>query len=426
VKIIQKHNIYIAVGFLVILTSVALISYIGISRIKISNTEFRTVIKHHNIQSIYATKMRDAARKRMMELWRISLTEEPFARNESFEDFLNHGSEFIQAREEFVATGLSEQEKVLYKNLLKATSISSNYHRKLARQFINEQPISIREMLDITLPSQKNSLNALNKIIDLQVQDNDLAFKSATRNIEKTVFIMVAMTTTTILIGFIFALVYIKHNIKLNNAIKQSNNELEQINHHLEFRVKERTQQLLDANNRLQSLAHHDTLTGLANRALLAEQMHILLSQAQRDKKKIAMLFIDLDGFKPINDKYGHDFGDQILIVLSLRLTSHIRGTDLVARIGGDEFVIVLSNIHENFHATTFAKMINATLKEPIEIDGIAANLSASIGLSIYPDHADNTLDLLKCADIAMYDAKRSGKNKYSLFNDKMTIEQQA
>ena len=415
---IQPHNYYIAIGFLVILGSIALISYVGISRIQTTNEEFQHVVKHQNVQSVYATEMRDAARRRMLELWRISLTTEEFARNDSFEDFLQHGSDYLVAREKFVNTGLSEVEQDLFAKLNEATTISSTYHRKIADEFMDDTPVSTSEMLKKTLPSQKHSLDALNRIIDLQVTDMDTAFSQAALNIEHTVFTMVMITGVTILVGFVFAVTYLGHNTRLIKKIELSHNELEQVNLNLESRVKQRTLQLLKANEQLQSLAHHDTLTGLANRTLLTEQMQIILSQANREQKKVAILFLDLDGFKPVNDKYGHDFGDKILVKLAEHLASHTRGSDLVARIGGDEFVVVLTSINDITHATTFAKLLNAAIKEPMVIDGIEFSIGASIGLSMYPDHADNTNDLLKMADTAMYIAKRAGKNRYSMYED--------
>jgi len=410
----NSHARFIICGFITLLTLLSLISYIGTSQINQVNSEFERVINQHNQQAVFATQMRDAARERMMELWRISLTNDPFNRNDSYEDFLGHATTFLEAREEFINTNLSPEEIKLYELLLKATTISSTYHRKIAEQFMREEPVSNHEMLARTLPSQKHSLDALNRIIDLQAKDNEYAFKQASKKVHDTVELMVYLTATTVLLGCFIALFNFKHQTKLQTSLHLINLELEK-------RVKERTHQLMHANAQLQTLAHHDNLTGLANRALLNEQLDIIINQAKRDQKKSAVLFIDLDNFKPINDKYGHDVGDIILKKVASRITNNIRSSDLAARIGGDEFIIVLSDVHEVFHATTFAKMLNATLREPITIKDSQLEVSTSIGISIYPDHARSTEKLITAADQAMYSSKHAGKNQYLLFKPEMS-----
>jgi diguanylate cyclase (GGDEF)-like protein len=403
-----------------ILASFTLISFIGMLQIQKSNEEFERVINEHNRQAELVTKMRDAARERMMELWRISLTKEPFARNASYEDFLGHATVYLEAREAFLQTELSEQEMMLYRQLNEATGKSSAYHRKIADQFMSGDPVSVNEMLSKTLPSQKDSLNALNRIIDLQAVESQQAFNKATYAVQRTVNLMIALTASTVFIGAILALIIYRNNAGMREALQQSNVKLLHSNQNLETRVAERTRQLQQANAKLQLLAHYDTLTGLANRALLTEQMAILLHQANREGKKMALLFLDLDGFKPINDEFGHDAGDQLLKVFAKRISGNIRSSDLVARIGGDEFVIVLSDIHELMHAETFAGMINATLHKPILFEGNELSIGVSIGISVYPDHGQDSEMLLKAADIAMYQAKRGGKNQFKVFDSEM------
>ncbi len=397
-----------------------MISYLGMSQIKKSNEEFSRVIKEQNAQTALATKMRDAVRERMMELWRISLTEEPFARNESYDDFLDHATTYLSAREAFLETGLSEEELLLYNELNLATSKSSTYHRKIAEQFMRDEAVSADEMLKQILPSQRNSLNALNKIIDLQAVENERTFKKARVEVERTVNLMIALTASTMLIGGILALIIHRNNSRMKLQLQQTNKKLLYSNQNLETRVLQRTRELQQANSKLQFQAHYDPLTGLANRALLTEQMLVILGQARRESKNVALLFLDLDGFKPVNDKYGHDVGDHMLKILAQRITGSIRSTDLAARIGGDEFVIVLSSIQEVLHAETFAEILKAKLQEPMQIEGRNLSIGASIGISIYPDHAVLSDDLIKLADVAMYHAKRDGKACFRVYDKEM------
>ena len=169
---------------------------------------------------------------------------------------------------------------------------------------------------------------------------------------------------------------------------------------------------------KLQKLAHYDSLTGLANRRLLEERTTQAILSAKRYGHKVAMLFIDLDNFKYINDTLGHDVGDKLLQRLANRFSSIIRETDTLARQGGDEFVILLSKTHDKKDLTRIADNIKAAGSETLIIEGQELMVSCSIGIAVYPDDADSTSGLLKCADMAMYATKESGKNSFLFFTE--------
>ena len=167
------------------------------------------------------------------------------------------------------------------------------------------------------------------------------------------------------------------------------------------------------AEARLTQLALYDQLTGLPNRTRFYESMAFSLSQARRIKSALALLFIDLDGFKNVNDTLGHDTGDQLLKEVGKRLQASIRGSDTAARIGGDEFMIILNNIQNNEQAVGVAEKIIASINQPMSLAGNSCQVGASIGIALYPDHAENSEDLIRAADGAMYLAKFNGKNTY-------------
>lgn len=174
---------------------------------------------------------------------------------------------------------------------------------------------------------------------------------------------------------------------------------------------------------RLERLAHFDPLTGLPNRALLADRLDMALAQAKRSSRRVGVALLDLDGFKPINDHHGHAAGDSILEEVGRRLLAAVRETDTVARLGGDEFVIVLGNLDEIGQARITLERVLATLGRPYAIDGEVAALSASIGLAMYPDDDANADTLLRHADHAMYSAKQSGRNRWHLFDPELDRE---
>jgi diguanylate cyclase (GGDEF)-like protein/PAS domain S-box-containing protein len=171
------------------------------------------------------------------------------------------------------------------------------------------------------------------------------------------------------------------------------------------------------ARERIASLAYSDALTGLANRTSLAPALAAAVERTHRRGSKLAGVFIDLDGFKQINDLYGHDAGDALLVEVARRLRASLRASDPVARLGGDEFFVVLEDLHDNAPAERVADKLLSAILRPYELGpGKQAGISASIGISLYPDDAGDAATLMKHADAAMYSAKQAGKNAYRFF----------
>ena len=163
----------------------------------------------------------------------------------------------------------------------------------------------------------------------------------------------------------------------------------------------------------LHRLALHDPLTGLPNRRLLEDRIGTAIEHARRNRSHVAIMYIDLDGFKKVNDTWGHDYGDQLLQMVSDRLVAASRGEDTVARIGGDEFMVVLGELNhpEDIHVP--AKKLVAAVAQPYQIKGREITVTTSIGISIYPFDAATVDGLITASDQALYEAKRSGKNRY-------------
>lgn len=170
----------------------------------------------------------------------------------------------------------------------------------------------------------------------------------------------------------------------------------------------------------LDHLAHHDPLTQLPNRLLFMDRLEHALSIAHRHKKMVALLFLDLDNFKQINDVLGHFAGDELLINVAIRLKKVIRSSDTVARLGGDEFAILLEDIGQKAFARNVAQKVLEELQVPFEIGSQQYHISGSIGISIAPYDDDQPEDLLRDADSAMYEAKRRGKNNYHFFSSEL------
>ncbi len=168
----------------------------------------------------------------------------------------------------------------------------------------------------------------------------------------------------------------------------------------------------------LDHLAHYDGLTGLPNRMLLQDRLEQTIASSERLQQKFALLFIDLDGFKLINDDAGHAVGDAVLRIVAQRLLAVIRGMDTAARLGGDEFVIILTDIGQRDNAARVAEKIMASLAQPCQTAGSSLSVSASIGVSLYPNDERGADELLRSADEAMYQAKRGGKRQVRFYGN--------
>jgi diguanylate cyclase (GGDEF)-like protein len=181
-------------------------------------------------------------------------------------------------------------------------------------------------------------------------------------------------------------------------------------------------QELRRAEERIRHMAHHDTLTGLPNRSLFRDRLEHAMARGRRMKDPVAVMCLDLDRFKEINDTLGHPAGDKLLKVVAERLGACIRETDTVARLGGDEFAVVQVDVAEPEGVGVLARRILAALAQPIDLDGHEVSCSGSIGIAMYPEDGDDPDRLLKNADIALYRAKADGRNTHSFFESEMNV----
>ena len=245
-------------------------------------------------------------------------------------------------------------------------------------------------------------------------------FAAETRN---TSLILVQMFAGTIA-ATVFALSgAVSERRRLHAALRKSNETLEErvadrtrslaeVNMKLSEEIRERTK----AETQVRHLAHHDALTGLANRRLLDELFQSVEALARRRSMEMAVLFVDIDDFKQINDTRGHAVGDEVLEALASRLEACVRESDLVARFGGDEFVVVLVEVQRATDAEKVADKLIEALGRPVRVGQDQLVLGSSIGVSRYPQDGRDLATLLRCADDAMYEAKKEGKNRHRFY----------
>ena len=175
-----------------------------------------------------------------------------------------------------------------------------------------------------------------------------------------------------------------------------------------------------DRDMRLNQLAYRDNVTGLTNRHYFKERAEEAVAKAMRSGSHCGLMFIDLDRFKAVNDTLGHEVGDELLQVVAQRLSSLLRKSDVVCRIGGDEFAVILEDVKEYSDMTTIAEKMVRALAQAVPLRGHDVFIGASIGISVFPDHANSMSELLRCADVAMYQAKSQGRGQCCIYKPEM------
>jgi diguanylate cyclase (GGDEF)-like protein len=297
-----------------------------------------------------------------------------------------------------------------------------------------DRVIENREVLATYVPVRLTADGTVSAVFEV---DDDVTASVA--RIERTQWQVVAVVLAVV--GSLYAVLFVivRHAdglIRRQYRERELGEEaLRLVQGNLERRVKARTKELARANAGLEAeiaerrladqrvvhMAHHDALTGLPNRTLLADRVGQAIARAHRGGGKLAVLFLDLDRFKNVNDSFGHAVGDMLLTSVAARLTASRREEDTVARLGGDEFIISIPDVADAAEAESVAARILADLAKPFTINGHQLHADGSIGIALYPADGDSAETLMRNADTAMYHAKESGRGNYQFFSVQLT-----
>lgn len=392
----------ITTAFFVIIAILVTITLSGLYRIESVVAQFDTVIDTHNAEIEIMHKIIKLARERSLLLQSMLLSRDPFAWDEQQMKLSSYSQLYSQLRKKLNRLELTENDQRLLEQQRQQTAKTGAIQTVISQHILDEEYEKARKLFfEQMIPNQALAIEYMEQFVNQQRQ-HIIQEQNTTRNqvgyYKELMWFLLFLGVIVSIVIAIAVINWLKHEIARRNLI-----ELE-----LEERVKSRTVKLT-------YMATHDNLTALPNRTLFNEQLVQAIKESQRRNNFTSLFFMDLDGFKHINDQYGHDMGDKVLIEISRRISDVIRDEDIFARIGGDEFTLILNNISSQKAALPVAEKIISAVNQPINLADNQLHIGISIGISFYPVDGKTMDTLITKADDAMYQAKRAGKNHYVL-----------
>ena len=392
----SRSKIVILMGFGSILLLVTLLITIGFTNLNKSKTHLDQIVNSNNLKLQLANQMRSSARERTISLQNMMIIEDLIDHDELMVRMAEYGGKFVAARSELLKLSLSTDEKTLLTDQAALSRKVGPLQNKIADLIEFGEIMPAQKLLIVNaMPLQDKVFEKLSQLQDIQRQSTKLAIIENSDNYKQIVGVMSIVSTIVIVISisivfFIFRLI--------------SNSEQQQKVHQ----------------HSIEKQAYYDHLTGLPNRRLLHDRILRAIETTERDEVLMAVLFIDCDRFKPINDTLGHVAGDALLASIAGRLKDMVRHSDTVCRVSGDEFAIVLENIEHITVIDRIARHILDSISAPHYLQGHKVFTTVSIGITVYPFDDKNVNGLLTSADIAMYHAKKNGGNQFEYFNTQM------
>lgn len=390
----KRYSLFLYTGFGLLLIVFISLAVYHVKQIIVSNEVLSETITKNDIQLRAAMNMRVAVRERAILLWNMTFQEDSFEKDRLYQQFNNFGARFSNSRLEYLSIKQTIEEQKLFFTLNKETNKRAPELRIFADLLMDDSVDKFHfTKLDKALSEQIIVSAILDEIIQLQQAQNKQAHKETAKMIAEILSNLIVWVMVFIISVILFARKIVQVANRQGTALSNANRELNQ-------------------------LARNDHLTNLPNRLFLIEHLELTLSHAKRNRNRGALLYIDLDNFKPINDKYGHSMGDEYLKTISLAMKKLLRESDALIRLGGDEFVVVLYEISSEGDAINVTDKLLTTLSSEYKLNGITVSASASIGIRFFPEEGLTVDRLLSSADAAMYNAKQAGKNRYHIHQE--------
>ncbi len=419
----KKARLLLLFSFSFIIVLTLLSNILGFKHLKTVQNDINQIIETQNTQTAFMNKMRSLARERVIKLQSLTNEYDPFEQDNIISQFHELGGLFLENRELLMITNLTEDELTLLKlqRGVARNVVASQYRViKLIKEGKNEQ--SSRFLMSYTIPAQNENISLMDQFILYQNHQNLFLKSEAQKKIKSASETVLLLSSFTIILTIIVAAIVIRNITSMLKIQSQSiakhkiiEKKLAEAQEILEVKVEQRTKDLQKANKELQYRADHDPLTGLANRRLFNELLSHEINKAERNHYSLAILYVNLDDFKAINNTLGHAMGDKLLVNVSKRLKSSLRKEDLIARLGGDEFSICYTNIKHPEDIVLLCQILINKVSQPMFLDKHQCKISISIGVSLYPEHGKNYDTLLRVADNSMFQVKKQGKNNFAI-----------
>ena len=374
-------KLIITLGFCAILGLMSLLVYIALSQLQDHNYSMSNVVEETNAKIEAANSMRDAIRLRANSLKTMALTDDPFERDEEYMLFLGHSRIYREARERLISKRMDAHEKDIHAKLTVATRVAQPLNELAAELLLSDAPANeINAAVEDAIKHQQILLNLLNDLVALEHQSAAASLKSANDRYSESRGIMFVLVGIALVFGFFIAALVIRRAAAKNRHIYYQ--------------------------------ANHDALTGLLNRRAFERELESLVKMPASTQSGHALLYLDLDQFKIVNDTCGHIAGDELLCQLTTVFRTRLRQTDLIARLGGDEFGVLLKNCNMDG-----ADRVAQALRESAEHfhfswKGKSFSVGVSIGVVPIKHNSSNKTKIRSTADMACLEAKREGRNR--------------
>lgn len=377
-------------GFGTLLLLMIALVWLSISNIRTHQVQLDQVVSNHMAKVGLSLTMRTQARGRTTGLLRLLLIKDPFARDEELQRFSFHAARFIEARNTLLSMPLSREEQDLLSLQGELTSKAVPLQQQIITLIESERYQEASRILnEQAIPAQDAVIEVVDRFDQLQRDAADRARTAASKYVAQTQTLILLLGIAAVLLGALIAFAVIR-------AVRQRGAR--------------------DA-----YLATHDPLTDLPNRALLMDRLQQAMRSCERRKGRLGLMFIDVDHFKRINDNHGHAIGDQVLLTVRDRIEQQLRKSDTLARLSGDEFVVLLEQVADSEAVQASADRVVAAFAEPARLNDRMIAISVSVGLALYPDHGHNRDELLSHGDTAMYQSKSKGRNRWSFYQAELS-----
>ncbi|MGM0595329.1 MAG: diguanylate cyclase domain-containing protein [Pseudomonadota bacterium] len=385
-------------GFLLLLLLIGVLGAFGITQLRAVQESLQTVVTEQNRKVNLVTDMQVYGYHRSDSLYSMVLLKDPFERDEVYMQRYNPaGFEVGNVRVAYQNLGLSTEEQEIFdRQTVLVEEVVELQDRMVDLLNADEYEQARVLMLERVMPLQEAINLTFDEFRQIQKAANRKAMDEAEQAYLFTRNVFMAIGFGIMVLGVVIALAVYRKTENQAKTIDANMRELEKSHRQLEY------------------VAHHDTLTGLPNRAYFNKMFIEAIKDSAVISQPMAILYLDLDQFKQVNDTLGHHAGDRLLKLAAERIKGCLRSSDLLARLGGDEFVAVLKKADTGVAKLVAGKIVD-TLNEPFVIDGKEAQVGTSIGISVYPVHGDEDEALIRCADNAMYQAKSEGRSGYRL-----------